>query len=331
MSLSPLQADRVRELVTRFGSVSVLIVGDVMLDQFSIGRVSRMSPEAPVPVVEHDRDEYRIGGAGNVAQNVCTLGGRVELVGLVGSDGSAGILRAELAASLIGCSGLVTDPTRRTTTKQRIVTTRHQQVARIDYESDEEASQIIERALIEQIDRHLPHVQAVVISDYLKGAVTRLLASHVVEFSRTRGVPVLIDPKIPHIDYYAGATLVTPNHHEAEVAAHLRIKTDDDARRAGQVIVERARCESVLITRGEYGMSLIGPSTEAHFSAVAREVADVTGAGDTVIATLALSLAAGATLPEAAQLANHAAGIVVGRFGTAAVLPEELLANFGAH
>ncbi len=331
MSSSPLQADRVRELVTRFGSVSVLIVGDVMLDQFSIGRVSRMSPEAPVPVVEHDRDEYRIGGAGNVAHNVCTLGGRVELVGLVGSDGSAGILRAELSASLIGWSGLVTDPTRRTTTKQRIVTTRHQQVARIDYESDEEASPTIERALIEQIDRHLPHVQAVVISDYLKGTVTRLLASHVVEVSRTRGVPVLIDPKIPHIDYYAGATLVTPNHHEAEVAAHLRIKTDDDARRAGQVIIGRARCESVLITRGEHGMSLIGPSTEAHFSAVAREVADVTGAGDTVIATLALGLAAGATLPEAAQLANHAAGIVVGRFGTAAVLPEELLANFGAH
>jgi D-beta-D-heptose 7-phosphate kinase/D-beta-D-heptose 1-phosphate adenosyltransferase len=331
MFSSPLQADRVRELVTRFGSVSVLIVGDVMLDQFSIGRVSRMSPEAPVPVVEHDRDEYRIGGAGNVAHNVCTLGGRVELVGLVGSDGSAGILRAELSASLIGWSGLVTDPTRRTTTKQRIVTTRHQQVARIDYESDEEASPTIERALIEQIDRHLPHVQAVVISDYLKGTVTRLLASHVVEVSRTRGVPVLIDPKIPHIDYYAGATLVTPNHHEAEVAAHLRIKTVDDARRAGQVIVGRARCESVLITRGEYGMSLIGPSTEAHFSAVAREVADVTGAGDTVIATLSLSLAAGATLPEAVQLANHAAGIVVGRFGTAAVLPEELLANFGAH
>ena len=141
-------------------------------------------------------------------------------------------------------------------------------------------------------------------------------------------MPVLVDPKIPHIDYYTGATLVTPNNHEAEVATHIRIRSDEDARRAGHLFMERARCRSVLITRGEYGMSLVDPTGDLHFPAVAREVADVTGAGDTVIAALALSLAAGATHGEAAHLANHSAAIVVGRFGAATVTPEELLRSF---
>ena len=168
----------------------------------------------------------------------------------------------------------------------------------------------------------------VVVSDYLKGAVTQAAGGAPSSSGAGRGkIPVLVDPKIPHIDYYAGATLVTPNHHEAEIATHMRIRTDDDARGPRQVFLERARCEGVLITRGEHGMSLLDPAGEAHYPTVAREVADVTGAGDTVIATLALGLAAGASLAEAAQLANHAAGIVVGRFGPATVSPAELLAS----
>jgi len=329
VTISPaVSADRARAIVARFPLTSVLIAGDVMLDQFVVGRVSRISPEAPVPVVEHDHDEYRIGGAGNVANNVRALGGRVELVGLVGDDKAAGILRGELEARGIGCASLVVDSHRPTTTKQRIVTTRNQQVARVDYESDAEAGGAIERSLIDRTAAHLAQADVVVISDYLKGAVTRALVAAIVEQARARTIPVLVDPKIPHIEYYAGATVVTPNHHEAEIATHLRIRTDDDARRAGQVFVERARCQGVLITRGEHGLSLVSPAGEVHYPAVAREVADVTGAGDTVIATLALSLAAGATLAEAAQLANHAAGIVVGRFGPATVSPEELLGEF---
>jgi rfaE bifunctional protein kinase chain/domain len=324
----PVSADRARAIVARFPLTSVLIAGDVMLDQFVIGRVSRISPEAPVPVVEHDHDEYRIGGAGNVANNVRALGGRVELVGLVGDDEAAAILTRELGARGIGCASLVVDGDRPTTAKRRIVTTRNQQVARVDYESDVEASGAIERSLIAGAASHLAQADVVVISDYLKGAVTRALVAAIVKGADARPIPVLVDPKVPHIEYYAGATVVTPNHHEAEIATHLRIRTDDDARRAGQVFVERARCRNVLITRGEHGLSLVGPAGEAHYPAVAREVADVTGAGDTVIATLALSLAAGATLSEAAQLANHAAGIVVGRFGPATVSPEELLAEF---
>ena len=329
MTLSQaLPASRARALVSRFPSRSVLVAGDLMLDHFVIGRVTRISPEAPVPVVEHDHDEYRVGGAGNVANNIRALGARVELVGLVGRDGAADLLRGEIARNGIGCDGLVVDPSRPTTTKQRIVTTRNQQVARVDVESDAEAAGDVERALVDRVRRALAHADVIVVSDYLKGAVTRALVAAIVEDARGRGVPVLVDPKIPHIEYYAGATVVTPNHHEAETATHMRIRTDDDARRAGQIFIDRARCQGVLITRGEHGMSMLDGAGEAHFQTVAREVADVTGAGDTVIATLALGLAAGATLAEAAQLANHAAGIVVGRFGPATVSPEELLAEF---
>jgi D-glycero-beta-D-manno-heptose-7-phosphate kinase len=324
----PLSPERARLLVSRFHSMSVLVAGDLMLDHFVVGRVHRISPEAPVPVVEHDHDEYRIGGAGNVAHNVRALGGRVELVGLVGRDAAAGLLRGELVTSGMGVDSLVSDPVRPTTTKQRIVTTRNQQVARVDYEDDAEATGDIERALIDRARRALAHADVVIISDYLKGAVTRALVAAIVADARERKVPVLVDPKIPHIEYYAGATLVTPNHHEAETATHLRIRTDDDARKAAQIFIERARCQGVLITRGEHGMSMFDPAGEAHYAAVAREVADVTGAGDTVIAALALGLAAGGTLAEAAQLANYAAGIVVARFGPATVSPAELIEAF---
>jgi D-glycero-beta-D-manno-heptose-7-phosphate kinase len=316
-----------RRAVSAFPRVSVLVVGDVMLDQFVVGRVNRISPEAPVPVVEHDHDEYRIGGAGNVAHNARALGARVELVGLVGADASRDRLRDAFAARGIGSDGLVVDPSRPTTTKQRIVTTRNQQVARVDYESDAEAAGDIEDALVAAVGRHLADATVVIVSDYLKGAVTRRVVARLIEGARGRAVPVLVDPKIPHIDYYAEATIVTPNHHEAEVATHQRIRTDADAQRAGGVFLERAGCRSVLITRGEHGMSLVGPDGAAHFPAVAREVADVTGAGDTVISTLALALAAGADAATAAQLANYAAGIVVGRFGPATVTPDELLSQ----
>ena len=332
MTLSPaLSPERARALVSRFHSMSVLVAGDLMLDHFVIGRVSRISPEAPVPVVEYDHDDYRIGGAGNVAHNVRALGGRVELVGLIGRDEAAGRLRGEMIANGMGVEGLVVDPGRPTTRKQRIVTTRNQQVARVDYEDDGEAAGEVERALIDRARRVLAHADVVVVSDYLKGAVTRALVAALVAGARERRVPVLVDPKIPHLDYYEGATVVTPNHHEAETATHMRIRNDDDARRAAKVFIDRARCQGVLITRGEHGMSMLDSAGEAHYPAVAREVADVTGAGDTVIAAVALGVAAGAALAEAAQLANHAAGIVVGRFGPATVSPAELLGEFGDH
>jgi D-glycero-beta-D-manno-heptose-7-phosphate kinase len=297
----------------------------VMLDQFIVGHVSRISPEAPVPVVEYDHDDYRAGGASNVANNVRALGGRVELVGLIGADGAGQRLRHLLTGCHVGTSGLVVDPERRTTTKLRIVTTRNLQVARIDYESDHEATGEIEQSLAREVDRLAEHANVILVSDYLKGTVTGNLMTHAVNAARTRGIPVLVDPKIPHVHYYRGATLVTPNHHEAEAATRLRIRTAEDAVRAGVAFREVAGCQDVLITRGEHGMCLLQGEETRHFPAAAREVADVTGAGDTVIATAALALAAGAPLVDACGVANLAAGIAVSKFGPATVTQAELV------
>jgi D-beta-D-heptose 7-phosphate kinase/D-beta-D-heptose 1-phosphate adenosyltransferase len=323
--LPPLGADRARALVAAFGRASVLVIGDVMLDRFLVGRVDRISPEAPVPIVAFDHEENRVGGAANVAHNVAALGGRVDVVGLTGADEAGERLAGELRDRDVSSAGLVVDRTRRTTLKTRVVTTRNQQVARIDYETDGEASGDAEQAVIERAVALAEDAGVIVVSDYLKGCVTPALMTALAACARQRQLPLLVDPKIPHIHYYAGATLITPNHHEAETAAHMRIRTQGDARAAARAVRERAQSAGVLITRGEHGMWLLDAEYEGHLSATAREVADVTGAGDTVLATLALALAAGASSAEAARLANHAAGIVVGKFGPATVSPEELL------
>jgi D-beta-D-heptose 7-phosphate kinase/D-beta-D-heptose 1-phosphate adenosyltransferase len=319
---------RAHELIDRFPSRRIAVVGDVMLDRFVIGRVSRVSPEAPVPVVVFDHEEIRLGGAANVANNLRELGGAVELIGVIGEDDSGAQLKNELAAKGIRSTGLITDLERRTTTKMRVVTSRNQQVSRIDFESDHEVGAAIEDAIASQIGMRAKSAQVVLVSDYQKGVVTRRSMAHLVAFAQQSGVPVIVDPKVPHIDYYAGAALVTPNHIEAESATNSRISTNEDARRASIALRQRIGVESVLITRGEHGMWLDHGGQDGYLPATAREVSDVTGAGDTVIATLALAIAAGATMPEAARLANEAAGIVVGRFGAATVSPDELKARF---
>ncbi len=322
----PTTFDRLRRSIEHFSSATVLIVGDVMLDQFVIGRVSRISPEAPVPVVEYEKDDYRPGGAANVANNVRALGGNVELVGLTGADSAGQRLRHLMTACGIGTSGLVVDPSRRTTTKLRVVTTRNLQVARIDYESDHEVAGEAEELMISEVGRLIEHASVVLVSDYLKGSITRPVMDKVVAAGRTRGIPVIVDPKVPHLHLYAGTTLVTPNHHEAEIATHLRVRTFEEAVAAAQLFRERTGCFDVLITRGEHGMCLLNGPDAVHYAAAAREVADVTGAGDTVIATTALSLAAGASLKDACGLANQAAGVVVQKFGPATLTQDELLA-----
>ena len=319
--------DRARQITAAFTGARVLIVGDAMLDKFIVGRVTRISPEAPVPVVAFDHELYRIGGSANVAHNVAALGGSATLVAVTGTDdGAATLARACREAGI--APALVGDSSRPTTTKVRIVTERNQQVARIDYEADTAISGEIEQRLIGELQTHAEQAAAIVISDYLKGCITHAVVKAVVASAAERGVPVLVDPKIPHVDYYAGATIVTPNHHEAEIAANMRVRSEDDARGAARLFRERARCRSVLITRGDQGMWLLAEGVEGNLPASSREVADVTGAGDTVIATLALSLAAGATITEAARLANEAAGIAVARFGPATVRAAELLKAF---
>jgi D-beta-D-heptose 7-phosphate kinase/D-beta-D-heptose 1-phosphate adenosyltransferase len=339
MTLPSLDAGRARELVARFSGLPVLVVGDVMLDRFIVGRVTRISPEAPVPIVRFESEHVRLGGAANVAHNLAALGGRASLVGIVGVDAAADSLRAHLAAAGIGADGLVADGSRPTTEKVRVVTERNQQVARIDYERDADAGGEVEHAIVAQVERLGAGARALLVSDYLKGAITRAVIEALLRCRRAKAsversnasaepAPLIVDPKIPHLACYAGATLVTPNHHEAEVATHLRVRTDDDARQAARDFRARAQCDAVLITRGEHGMWLSESGTEGSIPAVTREVSDVTGAGDTVVATLSLALAAGATMAEAAALANHAAGIVVGKFGPATLTVAELSSSF---
>jgi D-glycero-beta-D-manno-heptose-7-phosphate kinase len=310
---------RAHELIDRFSSRRITVVGDVMLDRFVIGRVSRVSPEAPVPVVVFDHEDYRLGGAANVANNLRELGAAVDLIGVIGNDESGTLIKNELAARGIHSTGLVTDIGRRTTTKMRVVTTRNQQVSRIDFESEHEVGSQIEDAILAQLDMRARSSQVVLVSDYQKGVITRRSMAHVLAFAQSAGLPVIVDPKVPHIEYYAGAALVTPNHVEAESATNSRIASHEDARRASAELRRRMQVESVLITRGEHGMWLDHGGADGYLPASAK---------DTVIATLALAIAAGATMPEAARLANEAASIVVGKFGAATVSPAELKALF---
>jgi D-beta-D-heptose 7-phosphate kinase/D-beta-D-heptose 1-phosphate adenosyltransferase len=334
MTLAALDARRARDIVSRFAGLPVLVVGDVMLDRFIVGHVTRISPEAAVPVVQFQSDYVRLGGAANVAHNIAALGGQASLVGIVGADGAASRLREQLSLAGVAADGLVEDRERPTTEKVRVVTDRNQQVARIDYERDADANGEVERAIVERAATLARGAHAFLVSDYLKGSITKAVVDALIAAGRhatasAGRIPLIVDPKIPHLSCYAGATLVTPNHHEAEVATHVRIRTDVDAQQAARDFRARAQCEAVLITRGEHGMWLSEPNAEGSIAAVAREVSDVTGAGDTVAATLALALAAGATMTEAATLANHAAGIVVGKFGPATVTAEELLEKLG--
>jgi D-beta-D-heptose 7-phosphate kinase/D-beta-D-heptose 1-phosphate adenosyltransferase len=255
---------------------------------------------------------------------------------VVGNDADGSRLLEDLAGRSIGTAGIISDPSRCTTRKLRVVTTRNQQVARIDYEADSDIASATEAIVIRRIGELAAAVHAIVISDYLKGVVTPQVAAAAAHAARTHRIPLLVDPKVAHIERYAGATVVTPNHLEAESVTHMRIRTAADAREAARRFRDRAKSDAVLITRGEHGMWLLAPGSpdgpdsidgkdvEVELSAEAREVSDVTGAGDTVISALALATAAGATLADAARLANRAAGIVVGKFGAATVTVEEL-------
>jgi rfaE bifunctional protein kinase chain/domain len=321
-------------LIEAFAGRRVVVVGDVMLDHFLFGRVQRLSPEAPVPIVEYDHDDYRPGGAANVAMNLVALGASVALIGVVGNDEAAARLRDRLSAGGVDAADLVTDTARPTTRKLRIVTHRQQQVARVDFETDADLASAVAAGVATAVASRAARADVVLVSDYLKGCITAETMTAVVGAATARGIAVLVDPKIPHLDLYRGVTLVTPNQVEAETATHARIRTDDEARAAARRLRERLDCASVVITRGEQGMWVLDGSTtppvEANFAANALEVSDVTGAGDTVISTLALALAARASLVEAAQLSTIAAGIAVSRFGPVAVTQAELASRINA-
>ena len=311
---------------------TVVVYGDVMLDEFVWGDVTRISPEAPVPVVDIKRESVRLGGAANVLANLRALGARAAIVGVVGPDRAGERVRAELreAGALDPEENLVTDVSRPTTLKTRIIA-HSQTVVRADRERRETVDGPTEERVVAALKRLLRGADALVVSDYDKGAVTPGALDEVLPLAEVAGVPVLVDPKFRNFDSYRPATLVTPNHHEALRLTNTEDDTDEGMARAARAIRERLGCRSVLITRGARGMMLLeGDGDPVYVPTAAREVYDVTGAGDTVIATLTASLAAGATLVEAAMLANHAAGIVVGKLGTATAAAEELLSSFNS-
>ncbi|MDX9873991.1 MAG: bifunctional D-glycero-beta-D-manno-heptose-7-phosphate kinase/D-glycero-beta-D-manno-heptose 1-phosphate adenylyltransferase HldE [Spongiibacteraceae bacterium] len=302
----------------RFDSAQVLVIGDIMLDRYWHGPTSRISPEAPVPVVKVEQIEDRPGGAGNVALNIAALGGGVSLIGLTGRDEAAAALADRLQAAKVHCRFVEVEG-RPTITKLRVIS-RHQQLLRLDFEepfAPRHADDITAAAT-----PVLPHVGAVILSDYAKGALADPRA--LISAARAAGIPVLVDPKGDDFRRYRGATLLTPNLAEFEAVVG-RCASESDLVTRGQRLILELELDALLITRGEHGMTLLRPGeSELHLPARAREVYDVTGAGDTVISVLAAALAAGTSLPDAVALANIAAGIVVGKLGTAVVTPPEL-------
>ncbi len=296
-----------------------------MIDRFIWGRVSRISPEAPVPVVRHERENRALGGAANVARNIVMLGGRAIPVGVRGDDREGEELESACGEAGIPTDGLITTVDRPTTVKMRVIA-HGQHVVRVDREQDDPLPAGTAADLERRATGLLDRVQVVVISDYAKGCISERLLRAVLPEAARRRLPVVIDPKVPLFRHYRPATIVTPNTRETTEAAGLPVRTEEDLIVAGRKLLEMLACPHLLITRGERGMLLLdGEGGALSIPTTAREVFDVTGAGDTVAATLALALAAGAAVTEASMLANQAAGLVVGKVGTAAPAAEELV------
>lgn len=318
---------RVKELAGR----RVVVIGDVMLDETVRGDVARISPEAPVPILEVTGRTSTAGGAANAAANVASLGGKVALVGAVGDDPAGVALREHIAAAGIETKGILVDAARPTTQKTRIVA-RAQQVVRIDHESRAALEGESAEALAERAREAIAEADACIVSDYGKGVVSPALVEAVVAAARAKGtpVPIVVDPKRRDFTTYRGATVVTPNLNELEVATGVHAGTDADVVAAGDKLLAALGGGAVLVTRGAAGMTLLEPGkAPVHTHARARTVFDVTGAGDTVVSTLALCLAAGIPLPDAIEVASVAAGLVVSKMGTATVTLAELEAAMG--
>jgi D-beta-D-heptose 7-phosphate kinase/D-beta-D-heptose 1-phosphate adenosyltransferase len=323
---------RVEQLIAGLAEKRILVLGDIMLDEFIWGRVRRISPEAPVPVVDVTEETYHLGGAGNVASNIRAMDGIPIPLGVIGKDAAAERVLSLMREKGIDAAGLVQD-SRPTTLKTRIIARSQQtsqQIVRADRESRSAPNGEITSRLEETFLRLLTSIDAIVISDYDKGVASRALLTRILPAAREARVPVFLDPKNPHADYYRPITMIKPNQREAELLSGMVIENEKQLEQAGLRLLEKFDCDYALITRGEDGMSLFHRGGSQHLPTFARDVFDGIGAGDTVIATLALARAGGASMEEAAILANHAAGIVVGKIGAATANRSELLADFDA-
>src|SRR5262249_20683956 len=327
-TMTTITSARAKTLASAFAGKRIMVLGDMMLDQFIWGRVKRISPEAPVPVVEVDRETSAIGGAGNVVSNLVALGASAFPLGIIGDDSDAARLQSKFEQLGVDTSGLIVDPSRPTTIKTRIIA-HNQQVVRTDRESRLPISSAIEQRVLDRFQAAIRSLDAVVVSDYNKGLLTSSLLKAALTAARDAGVSTCVDPKTRTFSAYQPVTVITPNNQEAAEAAAIEIVDESSLIEAGRKLLASIDCRAVLVTRGEEGMSLFTDGGEVtHIPTMAREVYDVTGAGDTVVATMALALASGATFPEAAITANHAAGVVVAKVGTATVSRAELLDSF---
>ncbi|MBE9534209.1 MAG: D-glycero-beta-D-manno-heptose-7-phosphate kinase [Proteobacteria bacterium] len=312
------------EGIDKFSSCRILVVGDVIMDEFLWGRVERISPEAPVPVVQVEEESLVLGGAGNVVNNIISLGGQALLCGVTGNDAMGRELVHMLQEMNSPTHGLVVEDRRPTTIKTRVVA-HSQQVVRVDREEREPVTEASIERIITTVEEQIDSIDAIVVSDYGKGVVVQGLMETIRLLTRGRQITLTVDPKVQNVALYKGVTLITPNHQEAELMSGIVINDEESLRRAGTRLLDELGCQMVLLTQGDRGMTLFeGNGRATQIPTVARKVFDVSGAGDTVTGTFTLALAAGLTPRQAAVLANLAAGIVVGEIGTATVAASRL-------
>ena len=315
--------------IEKLTKIRILVIGDLILDHYVFGHVNRVSPEAPVPVVHVKEDSFRLGGAANACANACSLEAQVDIIGMVGKDQNGSKLRDMLSEIGANVNGLILDHGRPTIIKTRVIA-QHQQIVRIDREAKDAIDGEFKEEIVSKTQSFLPKVNAVLLSDYDKGLLNEDVLKAILSLSKEQGIPVVVDPKMENFWHYKGATLITPNTKEASEAFGREITDDTSLLEAGKGLLERLELDALLITRGEYGMSLFESVDNAqpkvtHIPTVAREVYDVTGAGDTVTAVFTLALSTGASMLDAAKIANCAAGIVVSELGTGSVTQEELI------
>ena len=315
-----------QKIIRGFKDRHVLVIGDIILDHYIWGKVNRISPEAPVPVVEVTRESFLLGGAANVAHNIVSLGGRASVIGINGQDIAGEALMNILMQRGVNCDGIFTE-NRPTTVKTRVIA-HNQQVVRFDREDKKYVDGKILKGILGHINSVLLQYDAVIISDYQKGMISQGLIRDIVKKAKPKEIFISVDPKVGHFDFYKGVSLITPNVMEASSGSKIEIRDDKTLLKAGKSLLKKLSCKAVLITRGEQGMSLFEKKKVTHIPTVARKVYDVTGAGDTVISAFTLAYASGARMEEAAMIANHAAGIVVAEVGTAVATADQIIESF---
>ena len=317
-------SDRIESLFKRFAGKRVAVIGDLMLDRYFWGSITRISPEAPVPVVEVASESTRLGGAANVANNIASLGGIPVMVGVIGQDNAGALLRNTIQEAGFPTDGLVTDSQRPTTIKTRVIA-HHQHVVRIDQESKNDIDGNVRSQLVDIVSRSIKSLDAIVLEDYNKGVISRELIHEVISLARQNGTVITVDPKFNNFFEYQNVTVFKPNRKESEEALGRRLTDVQEVEAAGRDILDRLKAENVLLTLGEQGMSLFEKSgAVTHVSTQAMHVSDVSGAGDTVISTLTMALVSGATIREASSLANYAGGVVCGEVGIVPIQKEAL-------